>query len=238
MLFRLIPFKSIDELNTTLNPCSLYSSVFQNNDLLIQDTTDMKVEKFSQSELVSLNKLGFDFNGFYFEADQSEYLRAIFNKDKLGVSDERFLYGAISVKSYSFFNSKYDIYFPEYKENDILEGFGCNLSYVGSSLSIDLVAADNGSDSSILMFVNGKPLYRLNSGVVGYDEEDVFRVMQFCKSYNGFEIVFWYNEAYFGVSLDNFLKPIKFHNLDVYGCSEVPKDFIHNIAKFRLSVKY
>lgn len=236
-MFRLIPFKSMKELEGCfLTPEDLYSDECSSDNILIQDTNDMKVEKFTPDELISFEENnGIWYQGFSFtESLDNEYGSISFYCESFDIVNEKFLNDSVYLEVGDSEES-YAKYFPDFDEDDVYDCYEFTIFYNENEVTVGVVTAeDNKNNYSTLLLVNDKPIYSLNTGL--NDSGMVyFDIIQFCKTKVGFDIVLYYDGCYFGISFDDSLKILKFHNLEIYECELLPTDFLKTLAKKRLS---
>lgn len=191
-MFRLIPFKSLSNLDyTNCDVHKLYNDCLSKNSVFIQDTDDMVVEKFTLDQLhdFELNDKvsyeGFSIAESYVEPDESLLLQR----------EVEFLGGDLVVDCYV---------------DDCIESI-LNIKYKGKKFK--LVLSENRETKDLVLLVNNHPIALLGKGITSW-----FSLVQVCKTKSGFDFVLHLSdiECYIGFSLSKDLKLVKFVDLDYY----------------------
>lgn len=234
-MYRLIPFRNFKELNYTGSLYSLYEDCLNSGSVLMQDSKDMVVEKFTLEklhELESCNSKVF-YQGFstteYCDEDElfsidNEYLD-IQGKNKF-LNDTLEVICDVRVDNswlYDIFNSISDEE-PYVNVQELIIGFGSN-SFKLTMSSYFWVSSEN---SLVLLSVNDEPLMFLDGDMLLSEDnnfEIYFELVQICKTKTGFDIVIYFPEVqgYFGIRLSKDLKLVEFSNIDVFTDQDLTK---------------
>lgn len=219
-MFRLIPFTGMRGIDVRSTPKELYMQACTSNNVFIQDTDDMKIEAYSPDELKRFEKTNKNIKYVGFSYIDPMYNDPIsFNEMSYDIHKETFLNGGLKIRTASSMNYHEEC-FLKFSEDDSFSTYYCYLGYRNNSFMLDITRAesDDGSEECIL-FVNNTPLYHLTK----IASEDVyFELIQVCKTKKGFDVVFYFCDRYFGISLDSDLNVLSFHNLEAYNCKRIP----------------
>ena len=234
-MYRLIPFRNFKELNYTGSLYSLYEDCLNSGSVLMQDSKDMVVEKFTLEKLHELefcNSKVF-YQGFstteYCDEDElfsidNEYLdiqgKNKFLNDTLEVicdvhSDNSWLY--------DIFNSILDEE-PYVNVQEMFISFNSN----SFKLSMSSYFCESSESSLVLLSINDEPLMFLDGDMLLSEDvsfEIYFELVQICKTKTGFDIVIYFPEVqgYFGIRLSKDLKLVEFSNIDVFVDQDLTK---------------
>lgn len=253
-MYRLVPFKNFNELDYTGSLYSLYEDCLNGGSILIQDSRDMVVEKFTLEELREIESCNSEvfYHGFstteYCDEDElfaikNEYLDIQGENKFLNDTLEVICGGDIPQESfwlYDLFNSISDDEEPYVDVEEII--IRSNSSYF--KLSMSSYFWESSERSLVLLCVNNVPLMFLDSDMLiseDYGCENYFELVQICKTKTGFDLVVYFPiiEGYFGVKLTEDLKLSKFVNIKPFVDENLTnknnwKDIRANLAKNKL----
>lgn len=237
-MFRLVPFRNFNELDYIGNLYSLYKDRIERGSVLIQDSKDMVVEKFTLEELREIESCnsevfyqGFSTTEYRNENElfliESEYLDIQGENKFLNDTLEVICNGDIPPESfwlYDIFNSISDDEEPYVDVEEIL--IRSNSS--SFKLSLGSYFWESSERSLVLLCVNNEPLMFLDSDLLiseDYGYDIYFELVQICKTKTGFDLVIYFPvvEGYFGIRLSKDLKLVEFSNIDVFVDQDLTK---------------
>lgn len=210
VMYRLIPFKNLSDIDDCYSSLKgLYKDCLSSRMVLIQDTQDMVVEKYSIQQLYDLNKnYGVSYEGFKI-TDNSIKI----NDLKLDIANVNFLNDTLSVswdtpvKFKDFFNGLQDDY-SEYKLRV------SNSSNKVFEFTISRYYFNNMEKGVVILFANNSPVILVD----GVHLDCYFELVQICKTKKGFELVVTFTdlEIFLGIKLNKDLELLGFQNLEYF----------------------
>ena len=210
VMYRLIPFKNLSDIDDCYNSMrGLYKDCLSSNTVLIQDTEDMVVEKYSVQQLYELSKnYGVSYEGFKITDDKIKI-----NDLKLDIANVNFLNDTLSVswdtpvKFRDFFNGLQDDY-SEYKLKV------SNSSNKVFEFTISRYYFNNMENGIVILFANNSPIILVD----GTHLDCYLELVQVCKTKKGFELVITFTdlEIFLGIKLSNDLELLGFQNLEYF----------------------
>ena len=253
-MYRLIPFRSLKHIDYVGSLYSLYEDCLSNGSVLIQDSEDMVVEKFTLEQLHELEKCNpkVFYQGFstveFCEEDEAfsiadEYLDI--------VGENKFLNDTLKIRCDVREDSSwlYDIFNDLGDEEPYSNVQEISIDFNSSKFKMSMSSYfwDDSERSIVLVCVNNEPMMFLDGDILLSEDGDFeiyFELVQICKSKTGFDLVFYFPEVqgYFGIRLSKDLKLIEFLNINTFIDGDLSgginwKNFKTQLAKGKLTGK-